>query len=210
MTVAALRNDLAIEVVGLVTAVTPIYDRISIHGIRRTILNAQSRALGLPVFEAELTPGCSNADYEASWASAIERARESLGPVDAIAYGDLFLEDIRAFRERQLTPLNIQPLFPLWGQPTDRLAREFVDSGFEAYLTCVDTTQLDPSFAGRRFDSALLADLNASVDPCGERGEFHSCVVAGPIFSAPIAVRRGESILRDERFQFCDFELIER
>jgi uncharacterized protein (TIGR00290 family) len=188
----------------LLTTVAPAYDRISIHGVRRSILHAQARSLDLPVFEAALNADSSNADYDAAWANALEEARNRLGPVSSIAYGDLFLEDVRRFREEQGRRLGFSPLFPLWREDTARLARHFIAEGYEAYLTCVDTTQLTADFVGRRFDTTLLADLPAAVDPCGERGEFHTCVVSGPGFRAGIQVAVGERIRRDDRFEYCD------
>lgn len=204
LALATLGQDPVYRVVGLLTTVAPAYDRISMHGVRRTILQAQAAALQLPVFEALLAPNSSNTDYDAAWALAIQHARHTLGPVEHIAYGDLFLEDVRRFREEQGRRLGYAPLFPLWGQDTRHLAQHFIQAGYEAYLTCVDTTQLAPEFAGRRFDQPLLADLPASVDPCGERGEFHTCVVAGPLFRHPIAVSCGERLRRDDRFEYCD------
>ncbi|HKW01072.1 MAG TPA: hypothetical protein VJN96_14705 [Vicinamibacterales bacterium] len=204
LALAELRRRPTHRVVGLLTTVTEAYDRISMHGVRRSILRAQAESIGLPVFEAVLPPDASNEIYDAAWADAIRRAREAIGPVEHLAYGDLFLEDVRRFREEQSVRLEYLPLFPLWGRDTTRLAREFVDAGYEAYLTCVDTQQLDASFAGRRYDARLLADLPASVDPCGERGEFHTCVVGGPIFMEPIAVAVGERTRRAERFEYCD------
>lgn len=204
LALAALRSDPAVQVLGLVTTVTPAYDRISIHGVRRTILHAQAAALQLPVFEAALAPTSSNAEYDAAWADAIQRTRECVGPVSHIAYGDLFLEDVRRFREDQGRRLGYTPIFPLWGQDTSRLAERFIQAGYVAYLTCVDTTQLAADFAGRRYDTALLAALPPAVDPCGERGEFHTCVVSGPLFTRPIPVAVGERVLRDGRFEYCD------
>jgi uncharacterized protein (TIGR00290 family) len=177
------------------------------HGIRRSILEEQAQRLGLPLFAARVLHGADNASYEEAWARAIAEARTLLRRVDAVAYGDLFLEDVRAYRERQCVALAVEPVFPLWGTPTAPLAERMVREGYVAYLTCVDTTQLDALFAGRRFDADLLGDLPESVDPCGERGEFHTCVVSCPSYSAPIAVTRGETLLRDERFQYCEFTL---
>jgi len=202
-----LRADPGITVIGCVTAVTSEYDRVSIHGIRRSILRAQAAALGLPLVEARLPAASDNAVYEAAWASALAEAAAGIGAFDGVAYGDLFLEDVRAYRDAQLARLGLQPLYPLWGQPTAALGRRFIAAGYEAYLTCVDTTQLAPTFAGRRYDATLLADFPAAVDPCGERGEFHTCVVAGPLFRERIVVRHGERVLRDERFQYCDLVL---
>lgn len=204
MALAALKADPSVRVIGLITAVTAGYDRISIHGIRRSILEAQTAAFELPVFEATLTPQASNEDYKAAWAVALRRARAALGGVETIAFGDIFLEDVRRYREALGERIGYKSVFPLWGRDTRDLAAEFIDAGYEAYLTCVDTTQLAAEFAGRRFDAQFLAELPASVDPCGERGEFHTCVVAGPLFRAPIAVERGETIRREERFEYCD------
>jgi uncharacterized protein (TIGR00290 family) len=204
LALATLRADPAVRLVGLLTTVAPAYDRISIHGVRRSILHAQARTLDLPVFEATLNPESSTEDYDAAVGRAFTVARETVGPVDSIAYGDLFLADVRRFREGQAKRLGYAPLFPIWGQETSGLARRFIDSGYEAYLTCVDTTQLDPAFAGRRFDAELLSDLPATADPCGERGEFHTCVVAGPMFRQPIPVTVGERVRRDGRFEYCD------
>jgi len=204
LTLATLRAEAAVEVVGLLTTVAPVHDRISIHGVRRSILQAQARALGLPVFEAPLQPQSSNADYDTAWAAALSQAQAVLGPVHHVAYGDLFLADVRQFREAQADRLGITPIFPLWGLDTARLARRFISDGYEAYLTCVDTTQLAPEFAGRRFDEGLLAEFPPTVDPCGERGEFHTCVVAGPMFRDRIPVTLGERVRREERFEYCD------
>jgi uncharacterized protein (TIGR00290 family) len=207
LALARLRQDSDVQVAGLLTTISPLHDRISIHGVRRSILHAQAAALGLPLFEAPLAPESSNEDYDRAWSLALRSAREVLRPVETLAYGDLFLEDVRQFREAQGVRLGYTPLFPLWGEDTGHLARHFIASGYEAYLICVDTTQLAPEFAGRRFDDALLADLPAGVDPCGERGEFHTCVVAGPIFRQPIPVVRGERVRREGRFEYCDLVL---
>jgi uncharacterized protein (TIGR00290 family) len=204
LALAELRRRPTHRVVGLLTTVTEAYDRISMHGVRRSILRAQAASLELPVFEAVLPAEASNDIYDAAWANAIRRAHERLGPVEHLAYGDLFLEDVRKFREEQSARLDYLPIFPLWGRDTRALAREFVSAGYEAYLTCVDTQQLDASFAGRRYDASLLEQLPASVDPCGERGEFHTCVVGGPMFAEPIAVTVGERTRRAERFEYCD------
>ena len=207
LALAALRADPAMRVVGLLTSVAPAFDRISIHGVRRSILRAQAAALELPVFEAELAPTPSNEAYDIAWAAAFKSAQAQVGPVAHIAYGDLFLADIRRFREAQAQRLGYTPVFPLWGRPTPALARQFIAAGYEAYLTCVDTTQLASDFAGRRFDLDVLADFPPTVDACGEHGEFHTCVVAGPLFTRPIAVLVGERVRRDERFEYCDLVL---
>jgi uncharacterized protein (TIGR00290 family) len=204
LALAALREDPAYRVVALLTTVTRGYDRISIHGVRRTLLAAQAASIGLPVHEVVLEPQCSNEAYDAAVEQALADLRTRYPAVRRIAYGDLFLEDVRRYREQRLEPLGFEGLFPIWGKPTDALARAFVDRGFKARLVCVDTTQLDANFAGRSFDAALLRDLPSSVDPCGERGEFHTFVSAGPGFASPIPYEIGESVLRDDRFMYCD------
>jgi uncharacterized protein (TIGR00290 family) len=204
LALTALRSDESVEVVGLLTTVTGVHERISMHGVRRDILHAQARSLGLPVIEARIEPGATNESYDEAWGAGFRTASAQLGPIAGVAFGDLFLEDVRAFREAQAARHGYEPLFPLWGRDTAGLAREFIAAGFEAYLSCVDTQQIDASFAGRRFDAALLADLPPTADPCGERGEFHTCVVAGPSFRAAIDVTLGERVRRDGRFEFCD------
>lgn len=207
MALAMLQSAAETVVVGLLTAVTAGYNRISIHGVRREILHAQGQSIGLPIIECVLRVGGDNAEYDRAWGACIESARQQCGNFDAVAYGDLFLEDVRAFREDQAKRLGYVPTFPLWGSNTSLLAEQCIDAGFEAYLSCVDTTQAPGTLAGRRFDGSLLADLPNGVDPCGERGEFHTCVVAGPPFRTRIAVTPGERVLRDGRFHYCDFTL---
>ena len=207
LALAALQNDPAFEPVALVTTVTGDYDRISMHGVRRSILEAQVRELRLPLVEATIPPVASNAIYEEAFAAALNSLRLMHPDLRHLAFGDLFLTDVRAYRERLLNQLGWTPVFPLWGRDTGRLAREFINQGFRAILTCVDTTQLEPEFAGREFDSALLADLPDAVDPCGERGEFHTCVYDGPIFRQPLLLERGERVQRDNRFEYCDLTL---
>jgi uncharacterized protein (TIGR00290 family) len=199
----ALRAAGAHGPIVLLTSVTTGYERVSIHGVRRELLRAQAAALELPLHEFELQPECSNADYEAALATALAEVRERFG-ARRIAFGDLFLEDVRRYREEQVAPLGFEPLFPLWGRDTATLAREFVDRGFRARLVCVDTTQLDAGFAGRAYDAALLAELPAGVDPCGENGEFHTFVSFGPGFRAPVEYDVGEVVIRGERFAYCD------
>jgi uncharacterized protein (TIGR00290 family) len=202
----ALFRDPAMEVVGLLTSITSGYDRISVHGVRRSMLHAQVERLGLPLFEIALDPACTNDAYEAAFHVALDQIREELPEVTHIAFGDLFLEDVRGYRERLLTGTGFDPLFPIWGEDTSSVARRFIADGFSARLVCVDTTQLAADFAGREFDSELLADLPPSVDPCGERGEFHTFVSDGPSFSAAIPYVVGEKVLRDDRFMFCDIQ----
>jgi uncharacterized protein (TIGR00290 family) len=200
----ALRNDPAIEVVGLLTSITRDYDRISIHGVRRSLLEAQIDRLGLPLFEIDLEANCTNDAYETAFKLALEEIWTALPQVTQVAFGDLFLEDVRAYRERLLAASGLEPLFPIWGQNTERLAQRFLLDGFHARVVCVDTTQLHESFAGRAFDDQFLRDLPPGVDPCGERGEFHTFVSAGPVFSSAIDYRVGDKVLRDDRFMYCD------
>ena len=200
----ALAADPAYRVVGLVTAVTSGYDRISIHGVRRGLLEAQAESLGLPLHVLELDPGCSNDDYEKAFHAGLAKAGAANPGCSRIAFGDLFLEDVRAYRERLLDATSWTPVFPLWELDTTALARRFVEDGFRARLVCVDTTQLDAAFAGRAFDHALLGDLPRGIDPCGERGEFHTFVSDGPGFTAPVRYATGERVLRDGRFMYCD------
>jgi uncharacterized protein (TIGR00290 family) len=194
------------RVVGLVTAITSEYDRISIHGVRRSLLEAQAASVGLPLHVVTLAPGCSNDEYERAFHTGLTAAGVAHPGCCHIAFGDLFLEDVRSYRERLLANTGWSPLFPLWGENTTALAKRFVDDGFKARLVCVDTTQLDESFAGRAFDHALLAALPPSADPCGERGEFHTFVATGPGFRAQIPYTTGERVLRDGRFMYCDLE----
>jgi uncharacterized protein (TIGR00290 family) len=204
LALAALRAGSDFAPVALLTTVTAEYDRISIHGVRRELLHAQSRALGLPLIEAWLQPRSSNAAYEASLAAALAEARERFPGVGRVAFGDLFLEDVRAYRERTLGALGFECAFPIWGEPTDRLALTFIEAGYAARLVCVDTQLLPAAFAGRIYDSSLLADLPPTVDPCGERGEFHTFVADGPGFTEQIRYAVGDVVLRDERFAYCD------
>lgn len=202
----ALRADPGVDVVCLMTSVTREHDRVSVHGVRRALLREQALRTGLPLFEIMLAAGCTNGDYEAAFLGALDEVKRRYPEVSAVAFGDLFLEDVRAYRERLLSGTGYSPLFPVWGVSTEVLARRMLDDGFAARLVCVDCAQLDPSFAGRSYDAALLRDLPADVDPCGERGEFHTFVSDGPIFSSPVPYRVGASLLRDDRFMFCDLE----
>jgi uncharacterized protein (TIGR00290 family) len=204
MALARLLADPRYHVVGLLTTVTREYDRISIHGVRRSVLEAQTSALGLPLIECSIPRTSSNDEYEAAFGSALLAARQRWPGLEHIAFGDLFLADVRAYREALLASLAWKGIFPLWGEDTTALARDFVRAGYRAILTCVDTSQLAPDFAGREFDATLLAELPAGVDPCGERGEFHTCVYAGPLFARPLPLVAGERVRRDGRFEYCD------
>ena len=195
------------EVVALLTSVTREYDRVSIHGVRRTLLEAQAAALGLPLLEVWLEPKSSDAAYQRAFLDALDVVAERYPAVNHIAFGDLYLRDVRDYRDRLLAGTRYRGLYPLWERPTRAFAESFIADGFEATLVCVDETQIDSRFAGRRFDRALLADLPDSADPCGENGEFHTFVHGGPIFSHPIDVVPGEIVRREERFMYCDLVL---
>jgi uncharacterized protein (TIGR00290 family) len=190
-----------LEPEALITTVTGTYARISMHGVRRELLARQAEALGVPLVEVVIPPSCVNEIYDTRMAEAFAAA--PLSGVGVVAFGDLFLEDVRAYREGRLAAAGKRGLFPLWGRNTADLAREFLDAGFEATLVCVDPRALDPAFCGRRYDERLLAELPPGVDPCGENGEFHTFVSAGPIFAEPIACATGEIVERDG-FVFCD------
>lgn len=198
-----LLDDPDRHVVGLLTTLAGEDGRVTAHGVRRTVLHAQAAALDLPLFEAVVAPGAGNDAYEHAFAGALEAARLHEPKLDTIAFGDLYLEDIRAWREAMLTRHGWHGLFPLWGEDTGRIARTFIARGNRAILCCVDTTQLDAAFCGRDYDARLLRDLPASCDPCGENGEFHTCVIAGP-WTEPLPLVRGERTLGDGRFQFVD------
>ena len=187
---------------GLLTTTNEAFDRVAMHAVRRSLLEAQAGAAGVPLHVVPLPWPCSNEQYEARMGAAV---REFVAAgFTHVAFGDLFLEDVRRYREERLAGTGLTPLFPLWKtKSTADLAQEMIDGGLEARLTCVDPRVLDRAFAGRRFDATLLRDLPAGVDPCGERGEFHSFAYAGPMFSAPIAVRPAEVVDRDG-FVFCD------
>jgi uncharacterized protein (TIGR00290 family) len=198
-----LRQRGEVEVVGLVTTLNEAFRRVAMHGVRMELVEAQAKAAGLPLWSIPLPWPCTNAEYEDRMRRVVERARsEGIG---AFAFGDLHLEDIRAYRVGQLAGTGIEPLFPVWGTPADTpgLARSMLASGLRATLTCVDPKQLSPRFVGREFDHTLLAELSPDVDPCGERGEFHTFCHAGPMFASPVPVSVGVSVERDG-FWFAD------
>ena len=196
-----LRSDPRYEVVALLTTITRQFDRVAMHGVRRELLEAQAAAAALPLWKLEIPTPCSNEDYDAVMRSAVERAVAE--QIECIAFGDLFLEDIRRYREDRLAGSGLEPVFPLWQKPTDALAREMIDGGLRARISCVDPRALTADFAGREFDAVLLRDLPAAVDPCGERGEFHTFAYAGPMFEHAIAIETGETVERDG-FVFTD------
>jgi uncharacterized protein (TIGR00290 family) len=196
-----LRQRSDVQVVGLLTTLSEAHDRVAMHAVRRTLLEAQARAAGLPLTLVRIPSPCANEQYEAAMADAVAEGRAR--GVAGVAFGDLFLEDVRAYRERQMSAAGLEPIFPLWQRPTAALAREMLEAGLQARLTCVDPRVLPPSFAGRAFDVALLADLPPGVDPCGERGEFHTFAWAGPMFDHPVRVVPGAVVERDG-FVFAD------
>lgn len=190
-----------VPVAALLTTLNQEADRVAMHGVRRSLLEAQAESLGLPLWQVPLPWPCTNDEYESRMAQACRRAVDE--GFDSIAFGDLFLQDVRQYRERQLTGTGLTPLFPIWDLPTAPLARDMIAGGIRARLSCIDTRSLDRSFAGREFDTALLADLPPAADPCGENGEFHSFVYDGPGFRAPIPIDAGE--VRDvDPFVFTD------
>jgi uncharacterized protein (TIGR00290 family) len=196
----------AFDIVALLTTVTREFDRVSMHGVRVELLRRQAESLGVPLRMVEIPHPCNNAIYELAMKDAWAEAQ--LQGVEAVICGDLFLEDIRRYREERLFGAQAC-VFPLWQRPTRELACEFIGLGFRAVLCCVDTQALPADFAGREFDEALLRDLPARVDPCGENGEFHTFVHAGPLFKTPVAFQRGERVLREERFSYCDLVSLE-
>jgi uncharacterized protein (TIGR00290 family) len=196
-----LRRDPEVEVIGLITTINAAADRVAMHAVHSELLRAQAAAAGLPLWEVPIPNPCSNEQYEAAMGALVARAVAS--GVEAFAFGDLFLEDIRAYRERQLAASGLALRFPLWGRDTTMLALEMIAGGLRARLTCVDPRVLDARFAAREFDDALLAELPASCDPCGERGEFHTFTYSGPMFAAPIEVVAGVTVERDG-FVFAD------
>jgi uncharacterized protein (TIGR00290 family) len=199
-----VRRSGEFDVVGALTAVTETFGRVSIHGVRQEILHAQLEAAGLPPRIVPIPYPCPNAIYEARMGEAVTQAVRD--GVTHIIFGDLFLADIRAYREAKLAGTGITPVFPLWERPTLALAHAMIASGFEAYLATVDLKKLPAEFAGRKFDSGLLADFPDGIDPCGENGEFHTCVVAGPIFKRRLSVVTGERVERDG-YAYCDLVL---
>lgn len=207
MALQRLRGNPHWHVAGLLTTVSTDDERISSHGVRRAIAQAQAKRLALPLFEARIPPQASNAVYEAAFADALDAARVDTPALDTVAFGDLFLADIRAWREQQLARQGWRGHFPLWGEDTTQLARRCIADGFRAMLCCVDTQQLDAAFCGRDFDTQLLADLPPSCDPCGENGEFHTCVYAGPLWRGSLPLTRGERLLRDDRLEYVDLIL---
>jgi uncharacterized protein (TIGR00290 family) len=200
-TLHVLRERADVEVVGLLTTINAVHRRVSMHAVRAELVRAQAQAVGLPLLEVAIPDPCSNDEYAAAMEQALGAAKRD--GVSCVAFGDLFLQEVRQYREDQLRGTGLTPLFPLWGTATRLLAQRMVAAGLRARITCVDPKQLDGSFAGREFNSRLLDELPATVDPCGEHGEFHTFVYDGPMFRQPVAVRAGEIVERDG-FVFAD------
>jgi uncharacterized protein (TIGR00290 family) len=196
-----LRQRNEYEIVGLLTTFNREADRVAMHGVRRALVQAQAAVAGIPLWEVDLPWPCSNEDYESAMLATCKKAVAS--GIEFVAFGDLFLRDIREYREKQLRDTGLQPLFPVWEIPTRELAEEMIGSGLRAKLACIDTKQISADFAGREFDAQLLSDLPARADPCGENGEFHSFVYAGPMFERAVAVEVGEIVTRDQ-FVYAD------
>jgi uncharacterized protein (TIGR00290 family) len=198
-----LRQQPELEIAGLLTTVNQVYRRVAMHAVRIELLEAQAQAVGAPLWTIPIPSLCSNEDYESAMRAAMARAKRE--GIDGIAFGDLFLEDIRRYREDKLRDTGLSPIFPIWGMPTEKLAREMIGAGLRARITCVDPQQISPSFVGREFDAALLDELPAGADPCGERGEFHTFAYDGPMFRESVKIQLGETAERDG-FIFADLE----
>jgi diphthamide synthase (EF-2-diphthine--ammonia ligase) len=200
-----LRRDPKLEVVGLLTTITDQFDRVSMHGVRRALVYRQAQALGLPVWELNIPPDCDDQRYDALMIEAIRRFEDSA--ISYIAFGDLFLENVRSYRETRLSGTSIHPLFPIWASPeqTPMIARQILEAGIKAIVTTVDPTKLDPSFAARCFDDRFLAELPDGVDPLGENGEFHTFCYSSPDYSSEVDVSRGDIVNRGG-FVFADLK----
>ena len=190
------------EIVALLTTITQDYDRVSMHGVRRVLLERQAESLGLLLEKILISNHSTNEEYETKMRTVLERYQRQ--GVDSVVFGDIFLEDLKKYREERLAQIGLHGVFPIWMRDSSELARSFVTKGFQAITTCVDSQVLDQRFVGRSFDAQFVAELPTNVDPCGENGEFHSFVFDGPIFSKKIEFSKGEVVLRDQRFYYCD------
>lgn len=203
MALHKIQQEGCYEIAALLTTVTEDYDRISMHGVRRVLLEQQAESLGIPLEIVYLTKNSSNEEYDSRMRETLLQYKNK-ADVSSVCFGDIFLEDIREYRENNLSKAGMDGIFPLWKRNTTELAHEFMKKGFKSIITCIDSNAIDKKFAGRKFDEDFLNELPEKVDPCGENGEFHSFVYDGPIFQKPIAVETGEIVLRHERFYFCD------
>jgi uncharacterized protein (TIGR00290 family) len=201
----SLRQNKDLEIVGLLTTVTADYNRISMHGVRRELLEKQAQYSGVPLEQVSISKNCTQEEWEEKIQAVLLHYKDR--GVTGVAFGDIFLEDLKKYREQNLAKIGLKGLFPLWKQKSLVLARKFIDLKFKAIITCVDNKKLDGKFCGREYTTELLADLPADVDCCGENGEFHTFVYGGPIFKGEISVKRGQIVLRDEQFNFCDLIL---
>jgi len=203
-----LQKNSHYDVIALLTTVTKDYERISMHGVREVLLDQQASALGIPLEKAYISKNhsTSNEEYEAKMKEVLLKYKAQ--GISSVAFGDLYLEDVRQYREEQLSKVEMTPVFPLWGKDTSQLANRFISDGFKAIITCVDTTLLDKDFSGRLYDETFLTELPPSVDPCGENGEFHSFVFNGPNLKQAVSIKKGEIVLRDNRFCYCDVEAV--
>ncbi len=197
-----IRMDKKYEIRAIIATLTEDYRRISMHGLREELLEKQAQSLNIPLEKVFISKDASNKEYESNMKNLLKRYQKE--GVNSVIFGDIFLEDVRRYREDNLAKIGMSGVFPLWKRKTSELAKKFIDSGFKSIITCVDTRLLDAKFAGREFNNQFLADLPEGVDPCGENGEFHSFVHEGPIFEMPVELEIGERVLRDNRFQFCD------
>lgn len=202
MALYELRKKADYEVLALITTITSDYKRVSMHGTREELLDRQAASIGLPLDKVYMTAKADNAEYEQAMEAMLLKYQAK--GVTHVALGDIFLEDLRKYREEKLALVGMQGLFPVWKRDTKEMAQTFIDLGFRTIIACVDTQVLDGSFAGREYDASFLADLPEGVDPCGENGEFHSFCYDGPIFSEPVRFTTGEKVLKLERFMFCD------
>ncbi len=202
MALHEMKKSNCYEITGLLTTLTEDYDRISMHGVRRTLLEKQADLLGIPLEKVFISKQSSNEEYESRMRTALEKYKEA--GVTSVAFGDIFLEELKRYREDNLANLRMKGIFPIWKKDSAKLAHAFIDEGFRAVITCVDSQLLNKSFVGREFDQKFLCDLPPTVDPCGENGEFHSFVYDGPIFKKRITYTKGDIVLRDNRFYYCD------
>jgi uncharacterized protein (TIGR00290 family) len=202
----SIKNGKDFEIAALLTTVTADYDRISMHGVRRELLEKQAESTGLPLETVLISKKSSNEEYEGKMLDILLKYKNE--GVAAVAFGDIFLEDVKKYREENLTRIGMKGIFPLWKQSSYVLAKRFIELGFRAIITCVDSKQLDGKFCGREFDELLLSELPKTVDPCGENGEFHTFVYEGPVFTKNISFIKGEIVLRDEQFFFCDLKVV--
>jgi uncharacterized protein (TIGR00290 family) len=202
MALYELQRSQSYEIAALLTTVTEDFDRISMHGVRYVLLERQAESLGIPLERVLISRSSSNEEYESSMREVLERYKGD--GVGSVVFGDIFLEDVREYREDNLSKIGMEGIFPLWGRDTLELAHTFIGAGFKSIITCIDNNALGKRFTGRLYDERLLSELPAHIDPCGEHGEFHTFVFDGPLFREAVVFRKGRIVLRDERFYFCD------